>query len=248
MYGAYAWLTNARTPSRTPERLLLLLGMAGFLIIGMTLPYAFSRRTDGIALGLGYLLVVAVHAGLYVRLNRSILRVVPFNASAAVLVILAGAIGAGAPGDRDRAGLRGTRHGARGGAVVDVLRRRRRRAGRGGVQCRTGGIQAGPRAQRVLLRLRAHAAWHRRAVRRHQGGDAASRPDPALPALPGAGRGDGAVPRRGRAVPARAGHRAAALPRDRGRRLPDRAAGRRDAERGGGDRAARRHRRWCAPA
>ncbi|HXL95205.1 MAG TPA: low temperature requirement protein A [Streptosporangiaceae bacterium] len=93
MYGAYAWLTNARTPSRTPERLLLLLGMAGFLIIGMTLPYAFSRRTDGIALGLGYLLVVAVHAGLYVRLNRSILRVVPFNASAAVLVILAGAIG-----------------------------------------------------------------------------------------------------------------------------------------------------------
>jgi low temperature requirement protein LtrA len=93
IYGGYAWLTNTRAPSRTPERLLLLLGMAGFLIIGMALPYAFSRRTDGIALGLGYLLVVAVHAGLYARLNPNIWRVLPFNAGAALLVILAGAIG-----------------------------------------------------------------------------------------------------------------------------------------------------------
>jgi low temperature requirement protein LtrA len=96
MYGAYAWLTNTRAPSRTPERLLLLLGMAGFLIIGMALPYAFSRRTDGIALGLGYLLVVAVHGGLYLRLNRSILRVVPFNAGAGLLVLLAGVFGGAA--------------------------------------------------------------------------------------------------------------------------------------------------------
>ena len=28
MYGGYAWLTNAQTPSLAPERLLLLLGMA----------------------------------------------------------------------------------------------------------------------------------------------------------------------------------------------------------------------------
>jgi low temperature requirement protein LtrA len=35
MYGGYVWLTNARTPSKTPERVLLLLGMAGFLVIGM---------------------------------------------------------------------------------------------------------------------------------------------------------------------------------------------------------------------
>jgi len=59
----------------------------------MALPYAFSRRMDGIALGVGYLLVVAVHAGLYLRLNPSILKVLPFNAGAALLVILAGAIG-----------------------------------------------------------------------------------------------------------------------------------------------------------
>jgi low temperature requirement protein LtrA len=93
MYGAYAWLTNTRTPSRTPERLLLLLGMAGFLIIGLAIPDAFSRRGEGLALGLGYLLVVAVHGVLYQRVNRNILRVVPFNVAAAVLVIAAGLIG-----------------------------------------------------------------------------------------------------------------------------------------------------------
>jgi low temperature requirement protein LtrA len=90
IYGGYVWLTNTRTPSRTPERVLLLLGMAGFLIIGMAIPDAFSRRVDGVALGLGYLLVVAVHGGLYLRVNRSIVRVLPVNGGAAVLVIVAG--------------------------------------------------------------------------------------------------------------------------------------------------------------
>jgi low temperature requirement protein LtrA len=93
MYGGYVWLTNTRTPSKTPERVLLLLGMAGFLVIGMAIPDAFSRRTDGVALGLGYLLVVVVHGGLYLRVNRSILRVIPVNAGAAVLVIVAGITG-----------------------------------------------------------------------------------------------------------------------------------------------------------
>jgi low temperature requirement protein LtrA len=91
MYGGYAWLTNARTPAELPERLLLLLGMAGFLVIGLAIPQAFTQRRDGIALGLGYLLVVAVHGALYLRLNRNILRVVPFNMASALLVIAAGA-------------------------------------------------------------------------------------------------------------------------------------------------------------
>ncbi len=93
MYGGYAWLTNARTPSVLPERLLLLLGMAGFLTIGLAIPHAFSRRGEAIALGLGYLLVVAVHGALYLRRNRNILRVVPFNVVSALLIIAAGAVG-----------------------------------------------------------------------------------------------------------------------------------------------------------
>ncbi len=98
MYGGYAWLTNVRTPRRLPERLLILLGMAGFLIIGLALPHAFSRRGEAVALGLGYLLVVVVHGALYLRLNRNIRRVVPFNLASAALVTAAGIFGIGAAG------------------------------------------------------------------------------------------------------------------------------------------------------
>jgi low temperature requirement protein LtrA len=90
MYGGYVWLSNARTPVRTPERLLMLVGMAGFLVMGLAIPHAFGR--DGVAFGLGYLTVVGVHAGLYWRVNRNIARVVPFNVAAALLIIGAGVI------------------------------------------------------------------------------------------------------------------------------------------------------------
>jgi low temperature requirement protein LtrA len=94
MYGGYAWLTNTRTPSLAPERLLLLLGMAGFLVIGLSIPHAFgangSHGSDGVAFGLGYLVVVCVHSGLYLRVNKNIGRLVPFNLASAVLVIIAG--------------------------------------------------------------------------------------------------------------------------------------------------------------
>ena len=93
MYGAYAWLTNARTPALLPERLLLLLGMAGFLVIGLAIPEAFAQRREAVTLGLGYLLVVAVHGALYQRVNQNILRIVPFNVLSALLVIAAGIFG-----------------------------------------------------------------------------------------------------------------------------------------------------------
>jgi low temperature requirement protein LtrA len=99
MYGAYAWLTNSRTPVQTPERLLLLLGMAGFLIIGLAIPHSFgtpaSHGRDGLALGLGYLLVVLVHGGLYLRVNKNIRLVLPFNLLSALLVIVAGLVPSG---------------------------------------------------------------------------------------------------------------------------------------------------------
>jgi len=91
MYGGYAWLTNTRSPVRTPERLLLVLGMTGFLIVGLAIPDGFGP--DGVALGLGYLLVVLVHAVLYARVNRHIWRIAPFNVTSALLVIAAGFAG-----------------------------------------------------------------------------------------------------------------------------------------------------------
>ena len=69
----------------------MLAGMAGFLIMGLAIPQAFGR--DGVALGLGYLVVVLIHAGLYQRINSNIARVAPFNLAAALLVIGAGIAG-----------------------------------------------------------------------------------------------------------------------------------------------------------
>jgi low temperature requirement protein LtrA len=89
MYGGYAWLTNARAPVHAPERLLLLVGMAGFLVCGLAIPHGFGPGDTGdrVALGLGYLLVVVVHSALFYRVNRNIVRVAPFNVGAALLVI-----------------------------------------------------------------------------------------------------------------------------------------------------------------
>jgi low temperature requirement protein LtrA len=94
MYGGYAWLTNTRTPDRAPERVLLLAGMAGFLVVGLAIPHGFGPEVTetGAVLGLGYLIVVLVHAGLYYRLNRNIMRIAPFNITSALLVILAGEV------------------------------------------------------------------------------------------------------------------------------------------------------------
>ena len=88
MYEGYAWLTNARPPVHTAERLLLLVGMAGFLTIGLAIPDGFGG--SALALGLGYLVVVVVHGALYLRVNRNIVRVTPFNVVSALLVIGAG--------------------------------------------------------------------------------------------------------------------------------------------------------------
>jgi low temperature requirement protein LtrA len=93
MYGGYAWLTNAVAPDGTGRRLLLLGGMAGFLILALVIPRAFSG--GGAAFGLAYLVVVCVHAALFTRTSsesavRAILRIAPFNIASALLILVAG--------------------------------------------------------------------------------------------------------------------------------------------------------------
>jgi len=47
---------------------------------------------DGVALGIGYLIVVVIHGWLYQRVNRNIARVTPFNLATALLIIGAGIV------------------------------------------------------------------------------------------------------------------------------------------------------------
>src|SRR4030081_1141672 len=65
MYGGYAWMTNAVSAHTTNRRLLLLGGMAGYLVVALAIPHAFSG--SGLAFGLAYLGIVAVHTTLFTR-------------------------------------------------------------------------------------------------------------------------------------------------------------------------------------
>jgi low temperature requirement protein LtrA len=93
MYGGYAWLTNAVPPTRLLLRLLILVGMAGFLVVALAIPTAFDR--GGVAFGLGYLLVTLVHTGMFLLSSqetvlRAIRRLGPVNAVTAIMLVAAG--------------------------------------------------------------------------------------------------------------------------------------------------------------
>jgi low temperature requirement protein LtrA len=92
MYDGYAWLTNNVGTEGTAPRLLLLVGMAGFLVMALATRHEATR--DGLAFGLAYLAVVLVHAGLFMHAPKSsaraMYRVAPFNVAGALLVVAAG--------------------------------------------------------------------------------------------------------------------------------------------------------------
>jgi low temperature requirement protein LtrA len=87
MYAGYAWLTNTVPPARPARRILLLGGMAGFLIMALAIPSAFADGPwGGVAFAIGYLVIVVVHGGLYSQATAAIGRVVPFNLAATALM------------------------------------------------------------------------------------------------------------------------------------------------------------------
>jgi len=92
MYGGYAWLTNAVPPRELAVRLVLLVGMGGFLLIALAIPTAFG--SGGVAFGVGYLVVTLVHTGLFLRAQQTVAsalaRLGPFNLITAALLLVAG--------------------------------------------------------------------------------------------------------------------------------------------------------------
>jgi low temperature requirement protein LtrA len=96
MYDAYAWLTNAIATDHLRHRLLLIGGMGGFLVIALAVPQAFDG--EGVAFGLGWAVVVALHSAMYVRGTslsevRAILRIIPFSLLGVALLIVGGVLG-----------------------------------------------------------------------------------------------------------------------------------------------------------
>jgi low temperature requirement protein LtrA len=93
MYGGYAWLTNAVPPRELGVRLLLLVGMSGFLLIALAIPTAFGA--GGLAFGVGYLIVTLVHTGVFMRTSQqsaiqALTGLGPFNLVTALLLLAAG--------------------------------------------------------------------------------------------------------------------------------------------------------------
>lgn len=93
MYGGYAWLTNHISTTRQVHRLWILLGMAGFLMIGISVPQVFG--TGGLLFGVGFLLVVLVHTYLFTRAESKApvlasLKMAPYHLIAAALALGAG--------------------------------------------------------------------------------------------------------------------------------------------------------------
>src|SRR5438132_6662011 len=96
MYGGYAWMTNAVTAHTAQRRLLLLGGMGGYLVLALAIPHAFA--SSGLAFGLAYLVVVVVHTTFFslaasATVTQAILRLAPWNMSAALVGVAGGALG-----------------------------------------------------------------------------------------------------------------------------------------------------------
>jgi low temperature requirement protein LtrA len=90
LYSGYAWLTNHVPPRHPARKLLLFGGMAGFLLTAVAIPDAFTG--SGLLFGIGYLIVVTIHVGLFSRSTaRAVVRrFAPYNLGGAALVIIAG--------------------------------------------------------------------------------------------------------------------------------------------------------------
>ncbi|WP_051326186.1 low temperature requirement protein A [Glycomyces tenuis] len=92
MYAGYSWLTNAVPPVRPARRVLLLCAMAGWLLVGLSVPAAFEEGSVWIAVGM--LVVVLIHGLMYLQAARAFGPVFIAN-MAAVAAVFAAQLGPG---------------------------------------------------------------------------------------------------------------------------------------------------------
>jgi low temperature requirement protein LtrA len=87
MFAGYSWLTNVIPPLRPARRVLILCAMAGWLLIGLTVPAAFHGGSIWLAVGI--LVVVLVHGLMYLQAARSFGPVFAANLAATAAVFAA---------------------------------------------------------------------------------------------------------------------------------------------------------------
>jgi low temperature requirement protein LtrA len=94
-WAAYAWLTNTLNPEEGAVRLAVFGAIAAMLIVSLAAPNAFGD--DGVAFGVAYFIVRALHLVLYAiagrgdrDLLRAIVRIVPTAILGPALLVIAG--------------------------------------------------------------------------------------------------------------------------------------------------------------
>jgi low temperature requirement protein LtrA len=94
-WANYAWLTNTLNPEEGAVRLAVFGAIAAMLIVSLAAPNAFG--TDGVAFGVAYFIVRALHLFLYAiagrgdrDLLRAVLRIVPTAILGPALLVIAG--------------------------------------------------------------------------------------------------------------------------------------------------------------
>jgi low temperature requirement protein LtrA len=101
-WAGYSWLTNA-VPIENDDRarVVMLCSMAAMLVLGLSIPHAFSD--DGVLFGITYLVVTLLFVTVYAvstrddpEMNRAVLRLAPGVLVAPVLIAVAGFFDAGA--------------------------------------------------------------------------------------------------------------------------------------------------------
>jgi low temperature requirement protein LtrA len=95
-YDSFAWLTNALALDVLAYRLLLLEGMAAFLIMALAIPSTFNG--GGVAFAIAYVVVVLLHSALFMRATsaaeaRAMRGIAPYNVVVALLVLGGGIAG-----------------------------------------------------------------------------------------------------------------------------------------------------------
>ena len=92
MYDGYCWLSNNVGPTSTSTRLPMLVAMAAFLVLAVTVPEAYGA--DALLFAVTYLVIVTVHAVSFTRSSlggsaRAILAIAPVNFGAAAVLLVA---------------------------------------------------------------------------------------------------------------------------------------------------------------
>jgi low temperature requirement protein LtrA len=94
-WASYAWLTNTLNPEEGAVRLAVFGAIAAMLIVSLAAPNAFGA--DGVAFGVAYFIVRALHLVLYAiagrgdrDLLRAIVRIVPTAILGPALLVIAG--------------------------------------------------------------------------------------------------------------------------------------------------------------